>query len=294
MKEALTAIYLELQRRHDSGESAIYLSDESMAYLRAQAMQVGRGGDGGIPGAKDPIKEEPGEQQKEPSARETPVEMAVPPPPKIALTPGSDEAKLEELRRLALADPWSRSQLRTGKQVVFGSGNPHADIFFCGEAPGAEEEAEGVPFVGPAGQLLTRIIGAMGLAREEVYLANIMTYRPPMESEVGNRAPSAEEISYCLPYLMTQLELVNPKVIIALGRTAVDGLLGVDRKRRMTQFRGKWQRCREWDLMPTFHPSYLLRHDGPAVKRQVWEDMLAVMEKIGMPVSEKQRGFFQK
>lgn len=295
MSDALTAIYLELLRRHESGEKSVFLSPEAMQYLREKASVSARSSEVAGSGVADRARPpSPVVGQAAPVAAEPPSIMDVPAPPELQLTEGSPEEKLEELRRKALADPWSLSQLRPGKQLVFGTGSLRASIFFCGEAPGADEETEGIPFVGPAGQLLTRIIGAMGLSRDEVYIANIMTYRPPMESEVGNRAPTAEEIAYCLPYLLAQLELVNPRVVVALGRTAVDGLLGVDRKRRMTQFRGTWQRFREFDLMPTFHPSYLLRNDSLAVKRQVWEDMLAVMGRVGMEISEKQRGFFQK
>jgi uracil-DNA glycosylase family 4 len=171
-------------------------------------------------------------------------------------------------------------------------GSPEAEIFFCGEGPGADEEEQGEPFVGPAGQLLTKIIQAMGLTREKVYIGNIMKWRPEMPTEWGNREPTPAEVAFSLPFLRAQLAIVRPKVIVALGKTAVNGLLGPDPRRRMTAFRGHWQEFAGTPLMPTFHPSYLLRNQAMAVKRQVWEDMLAVMERVGMEVSEKQRGFF--
>lgn len=216
----------------------------------------------------------------------------MPAPPGIALAEGTPQEQWEALRRQVLADTWCQSQVKPGKQVVFGVGSPEARIFFCGEAPGAEEEVQGEPFVGPAGQLLTRIIGAMGLKRSDVYIGNIMNYRPPLPGPVGNRPPAPVEMAYCLPYLIAQLKVVRPEVIVALGKTAVDGLLGVDPSRRMTRIRGQWTEFEGIPLIPTFHPSYLLRNKSLQTKRQVWEDMLAVMERLEMPVSGKQRGYF--
>ncbi len=191
-----------------------------------------------------------------------------------------------------MGDEWCRSQVKAGKKVVFGVGSVDSKIFFCGEAPGADEEMQGEPFVGKAGQLLTKIIQAMGLQRTDVYIGNIMNYRPPMPTPVGNRAPELNEMAYCLPFLKAQLEVVQPEVIVALGNTAMDGLMGHDPKRRITKIRGQWMEFDGVPLIPTFHPSYLLRNQSLATKRLVWEDMLAVMDKLGMPVSEKQRGFF--
>jgi DNA polymerase len=197
------------------------------------------------------------------------------------------------LRERVLGCPVCNEHVRPGRKLVFGVGTPEAEIFFCGEGPGADEEKQGEPFVGPAGQLLTKIIQAMGLSREAVYIGNVMKWRPEMPQEWGNREPTPSEVAFSLPFLRAQLAIVRPKVIVALGKTAVNGLLGPDPARRMTRFRGQWQTFDGVALMPTFHPSYLLRNSSAAVKRQVWEDMLAVMERIGMPISEKQRGFFR-
>ena len=133
----------------------------------------------------------------------------------------------------------------------------------------------------------------MGLDRKEVYIANIMNYRPPMPGSVGNRPPAEDEMAYCLPYLIAQMEIVQPDVVVALGKTAVDGLLGRDPKRRMTKIRGQWNAFKGIPLLPTFHPSYLLRNQSMKTKRLVWEDMLTVMERLKMPITDKQRGFFQ-
>jgi DNA polymerase len=185
-------------------------------------------------------------------------------------------------------------RVKPGKKVVFGVGSLEADLFFCGEAPGAEEELQGEPFVGPAGQLLTKIIQAMGLQRQDVYIGNIMNWRPEMPTSVGNRPPTAAEMAFCLPYLKAQLAIVRPRVIVALGATAVSGLLGPDSKRRMADVRGQWQQFEGVPLMVTFHPSYLLRNQTLQTKRVVWEDMLKVMEHLQMPISDKQRQFFTR
>jgi uracil-DNA glycosylase len=292
MRRELAAVYDELRRRHRTGEKSVYLSDESLAFLREVAAQGPlKQPEAPPPSADQPVATQPVEDVPSPATPSAPV---LPPPPVFSLPQGAKAERWAALRERVLGDPWCRSQVKPGKQVVFGVGSLDARIFFCGEAPGAEEEMVGEPFVGPAGQLLTDILRAMGLSREAVYIGNIMNYRPPLPGPVGNRPPSRQEMEYCLPYLKAQLEIVQPQVILALGKTAVDGLLGRDPKRRMTRFRGTWHTFEGIPLMPTFHPSYLLRNQSLHPRRQVWEDMLAVMDKLGMAVSKKQRGFFLK
>ena len=177
------------------------------------------------------------------------------------------------------------------KNVVFGVGNESADIMFIGEAPGADEDERGEPFVGKAGQLLTKIIETMGLKREDVYIANILKCRPDTPGKrFGNRPPTAEEMTTCSPWLHRQIEFIQPKVIVALGKTAVEGLL--EQQVAITRFRGTWQTYRKIPLMPTFHPAYLLHKQSLTEKRKIWEDMLSVMEKLDLEISEKQQGFF--
>jgi uracil-DNA glycosylase len=161
---------------------------------------------------------------------------------------------------------------RCRHSVVFGVGSVSAEIMFIGEAPGADEDAQGEPFVGRAGQLLTKMITAMGLTREEVYITNILKCRPPQ-----NRTPLPDEVTNCLPYVLSQIELIQPKVIIALGATALKALLDV--QLGITKMRGHWYTFRDIPIMPTFHPAYLLRN--PAAKREVWDDLKAVLEKLG-------------
>jgi uracil-DNA glycosylase family 4 len=172
----------------------------------------------------------------------------------------------------------------TRTQTVFSRGNPDAQLCFIGEAPGADEDAQGLPFVGRAGQLLDRMIGAMGLSPEtDVYVCNILKCRPP-----GNRRPEPEEMAACFPYLHEQLALVRPRVIVALGNTAVGALL--DTKLGITKVRGQWKLYRGQTLvMPTYHPSYLLRPSPQQTeaKRQAWEDLQLVMKELGLELPKK-------
>jgi uracil-DNA glycosylase family 4 len=152
-------------------------------------------------------------------------------------------------------------------QIVFGVGNPEADLMFVGEAPGADEDVQGIPFVGRAGQLLTKIIEAIDLKREDVYIANVIKCRPP-----GNRNPEQDEVGTCEPFLFQQIDIIKPKVIVALGTFAARGLLRtVD---PISRLRGRVYNYRGARLVPTFHPAYLLRN--PASKRETWEDMKVV------------------
>lgn len=176
-------------------------------------------------------------------------------------------------------------------QTVFGVGNPDAELMFIGEAPGVDEDKQGEPFVGRAGQLLTRIIETMGLAREEVYIANILKCRPDTSpGSFGNRPPTPREMQTCRPYLVEQIDIIRPKVLVALGAVAVEGLLGT--RGTMRELRGRWHSYNGIPLMITYHPAYLLRNQAPSEKRRVWEDMLQVLERLEKPITEKQRSYF--
>lgn len=153
------------------------------------------------------------------------------------------------------------------RQIVFGVGNPEADLMFVGEAPGADEDIQGEPFVGRAGQLLTKIIEAIGLRREDVYIANVIKCRPP-----NNRNPEPDEVEQCEPFLFRQIDTIRPKVIVALGKFAAQSLLRTTEP--ITRLRGREYKYRDAILMPTYHPAYLLR--TPSAKREVWEDMKRV------------------
>jgi uracil-DNA glycosylase len=161
--------------------------------------------------------------------------------------------------------------------TVFGEGNVDAQVVFIGEGPGENEDLQGRPFVGRAGDMLGKWIGAMGLRREDVYIANIVKCRPP-----GNREPSPDEVATCTPYLERQLEIIRPKVIVTLGRPALQYMLG--QKVSITKMRGMWQEWRGIKLMPTFHPAYILRNYTDETRAAVWSDLKAVMKELGMKV----------
>jgi len=199
-------------------------------------------------------------------------------------------AAFAELRTRALACLKCPHLASSRRNVVFGVGSIAAELMFVGEAPGADEDEQAEPFVGKAGKLLTRIIETMGLQRGDVYIGNILKCRPDTPNQsAGNRKPTPAEMQTCLPYLHEQIDLIRPRVLIALGGTAMEGLLN---QTGIMKLRGHWHTYRGIPLMPTYHPAYLLRNQALAEKRRVWEDMLQVMEKLGLPISDKQRNFF--
>ena len=210
------------------------------------------------------------------------VRPAAPPivaaPPHAAVTAEGDDRRT----RLALIAGEARACTRCGlhagrKQAVFARGNPFAELVFVGEGPGADEDEQGEPFVGKSGQLLDRMIAGMGYRPDEVYICNIVKCRPPQ-----NRKPEPVEMAACTPFITQQLGLIKPKVIVALGATAVQGLLP-GAAEGITRMRGKWKLYQQAiPIMPTFHPAYLLRN--PDAKRDVWNDLKAVMERLGKPL----------
>jgi uracil-DNA glycosylase family 4 len=198
---------------------------------------------------------------------------------------------LESLRAHAVVCRKCPHLVAFRRQVVFGTGNPDAAVMFVGEAPGAEEDVRGEPFVGRAGDLLTKIIETMGFSREEVYIANVLKCRPDMPpGQAGNRPPTVAEMEACLPFLREQIDLIKPEVMIALGSVAMRGLFGTTGP--MRDLRGRWHEFGLIPVMATFHPSYLLRNQALSEKRKVWEDMLLVLERLQKPITEKQRGYF--
>ena len=198
---------------------------------------------------------------------------------------------LEPIRKRVCACTKCANLASSRTQTVFGVGNPDADLMFIGEAPGVDEDQRGEPFVGRAGQLLTKIIKAMNFAREDVYIANVLKCRPDTPSGTfGNRAPTPVEMQTCRPYLAEQIEIIQPKVLVALGAVAVEGLLGS--RRTMRELRGQWHTYSGIPLMITYHPAYLLRNQAPSEKRKVWEDMLQVLERLDRPITERQRNYF--
>lgn len=184
--------------------------------------------------------------------------------------PADGRPTLEEIR--AEMGNCRRCKLYGGRtNLVFGDGAADARLMFVGEAPGAEEDAQGLPFVGAAGERLNSLLSKLGLSRAEVYIANVLKSRPP-----GNRDPEGDEIAACLPFLKKQIQAIRPKVIVTLGRIAAQALLGI--KEPLTKVRGHWQRYDDIRVMPTFHPSYLNRF--PQERHKTWDDMQQVMEYL--------------
>lgn len=329
MREVVRGIIAELKDWRRRGHDQIYLSDDTLAAIQALAAR----GTLDAPNAEPPPSPKR-EVRKTPAvarrATELPPLTLEDPPPKRALvkpapknmddpavaqglppgcapipdpTPftlptGTKQERWEWLRDKVLHCPVCRAHLSPQGKIVFGVGSLDADIFFCGEAPGEQEELQGEPFVGPAGALLDKAISATGLKREEVYIGNILNWRPEQAKRKGNRKPGAAEMAFGLPYLRAQIEIIQPKAIVALGLTAVEGLLGTDRKWTLRAARGCWHEFDGIPLRATYHPSYVLRQEalGPEqsklTKRMLWEDFLAVMERLEMPITEKQRQFF--
>jgi uracil-DNA glycosylase family 4 len=209
------------------------------------------------------------------------VEVATPNEPSRSSQPEAGEDRAAALRaiREEIGDCTRCPLHKQGrKQIVFGVGNPHADIMFIGEAPGADEDEQGEPFVGRAGQLLTNMIKAMGIGREDVYIANVIKCRPP-----GNRTPEPGECAICSPFLLKQIDVIQPKAIVALGAVAARTLLAVNQT--MAEMRGQWHDFRGYPLLVTYHPAYLLR--DPRQKVHAWHDLQMVMKRLGMPMPKK-------
>lgn len=302
-RSQLLALNAELRRLKAGGQRAVSVTEDGLAQLREAVTAAAElTGDEiarvGLPATTMSIPE--------PRPRERSVVSVLsvmPATPEINLPAGDKQTRWNYLRDLVLNDVVCRARVYPGKRIVFGVGNLDANILFVGEAPGGEEEEQGEPFVGRAGQLLNRMIKAMGLERSQVYIGNILNWRPEMPrnadgSQTGNRPPTVAEMAYCLPFIRAQIAIIQPQVLVALGKTAVDGLLGADRFKSMGAARGAWHTYADTPLRASYHPSYLLRQEGltsPAakkIKRDAWEDLLTVMERAKIPISEKQRNYF--
>lgn len=289
-ENALTYVLQNLRMRQSLGEVPIPALRSSLGKLSASAP---------APARRNPATQAaPAPVNPRPEAA-VPVAPRVPTPapvPVVAEQPapiasGSKADRLAALRRKVLPCVKCEHLAKFRRQVVFGVGNPEATLMFVGEAPGADEDRQGEPFVGAAGKLLTRVIETMGFKRDDVYIANVLKCRPDMpDGEPGNRPPTPAEMETCLPYLRMQIDIIQPKVMVALGTTAMAGLFPGFEK--ITKNRGKWHDFGGIPVMPTYHPSYLLRNQAISVKREVWEDMLQVKERLGLPVSDRDRSYF--
>lgn len=310
MRIALHALTDELRRLKTAGVKTVPVSDDTLAALRH--VMAARGAPApASAGVVQRAPERPASSATPAPAREfaprpatSPVKSeptlakpTFPPPPSVTLPEGDKALRWQALRDHAMNDATCRANVTAGMKLVFGVGSLDSKIMFVSEAPGPEEEAQGEPFVGPAGQLLTRMLQAMGLQRADVYLASILSWRPQLpqvngrEAE-GTRPPTEDEVRYCLPYLRAQIDVVNPDVLVALGSNAAQGLLGFNSFKALGDVRGKWHEFAGKPVMVTYHPNYILRNQSNRSKRMIWDDFLKVMERAGLPVSDKQRGFF--
>lgn len=228
----------------------------------------------------------------EPLAATTVATAAAPPARTVEVAGGSKSQQLDSLRRQA--EQWgpARALGTLRDKLVFSVGNPDARLMLVGEAPGYEEERSGQPFVSAAGQKLNDILKAMEIAREDVFLAYVVKFRPAVARQSTNsRPPTAVEMAACLPLVRAEVGIVRPQCMVALGATAAEGLAGLAGS--VAGLRGKWHDFEGVPLRVTHHPGQLLRTTGGiGIKRELWEDMLAVMEQLGLPISGKQRGFF--
>jgi len=275
--------YLEFMRDEEKIK-AVNVRPETVAALRRRPAAptpaaVSRGAPGG---AVRPVATVPSSPTRVPTTGQPPTPVLASRPVQPVVVTGTETGgdPGELLGRVAAQIEGCKAcglhAART--KTVPGHGNPRPELMFIGEAPGADEDEQGLPFVGKAGQLLTRMILAMGFTREEVFIGNINKCRPP-----NNRPPLPEEMEICLPYLKVQISILKPKVIVALGATAVRGLLKSDIP--ISKLRGTWQVFEGIPVMPTFHPAYLLR--DPTKKVLAWDDLQAVLKKLGRPIPKQ-------
>lgn len=265
----------------EGGQSTMGLDDEARGILREWMLSARRGVTATAPAPAPP------QVQQQTAPAPTPVSENTTTPVQMSV-----EEKLAYLQQRAANLKAVRALGTLRSTMVFATGNPHARLMLVGEAPGYDEERLGEPFVGRAGQKLNQILKAAGLPRESVYISNICKFRPDIGPEQGmsNRAPSDAEIAACLPIILAEIRAIQPTCIICLGGTSAKGLLGSASS--VASLRGRWFDCQGVPVRVTYHPSYLLRNESMQAKRAVWEDFLAVMEKLQLNITPRQRTFF--
>lgn len=300
-----------LKTQSEKGVNHVYLSQAARDAIRT-AIQVNKNNPSASAPPSPPsaleakrptlaVKPTP---RPEPRPREPRVRVDAPAPPSRSsvVAPGSvaiqvpDGNQTEQLAALAKqAESWAPAHsLGTLRQrLVFSAGNPNADLMIIGDAPGFDDEMTRVPFAGKAGQKLDKILKAMTLKRDDLYLTNICKFRPLKSRQTtDNRKPTAQEMSAFLPLLRKEIEIVQPKCILVLGASATEALLGAS-PASVASLRGTWQKYMDLPVLPSFHPTYLLRNESnTSAKRMLWEDMLLVMAQVGIEISDKQRGYF--
>jgi len=291
--EALDILLEELKRQKAAGLRRVSVSDEAVATLKALA---------GAPVVK-PAPASPSKPVSESAASVRPALIPVAPKaavvattpviadaPIFTLPAGTKAERMQALRQLVDACGETKKHLTGSHRALLGHGSLDAKVVFVGEAPSHEEMEAGQAFAGASGELLQKILGAAAISPTDYYLAPVMVWRPEPPTQYGKRPPTARELAFNLPYLRAQIDVVAPRIVVALGAQAFEALHG--RMPTITQARGQWFDLSGVPLMPTYHPNYLLHNPSASAKRAVWEDFLLAMEKLGLPISEKQRGFF--
>jgi DNA polymerase len=293
--EALDILLEELKRQKAAGLRRVSVSDEAVATLKTLA---------GAPVAKPApaaVAKSSAVSDSAASVRTAPLPVA-PKPAVVATTPviadapiftlpaGTKAERMQALRQLVDACVETKKHLTGSHRALLGHGSLDAKVVFVGEAPSLEEMEAGQAFAGASGELLQKILGAAAISPADYYLSPVMVWRPEPPTQYGKRPPTSREIAFNLPYLRAQIDVVAPRIVVALGAQAFEALHG--RTPSITQARGQWFDLSGVPLMPTYHPNYLLHNPSASAKRAVWEDFLLAMEKLGLPISEKQRGFF--
>jgi len=303
--EALDILLEELKRQKAAGVRRVSITAESLAALRSLAGTP-------APAAAPVLAPAPARAVAAPVAVRPAVTPAparpvtpvaappkpaavvsappIPDPPIFTLAAGTKAERMQALRQLVDACAETKKHLVAPQRALLGHGSLDAKVVFVGEAPTLGEMEAGQAFAGEAGELLQKILAAAAISPADCYFAPVMTWRPEPPTQYGKRPPNARELAFNLPYLRAQIDVVAPRAVVALGAQAFEALHG--RTPSITQARGQWFDLAGVPLLATFHPNYLLHSPSAAAKRTVWEDFLLLMEKLGLPISEKQRGFF--
>lgn len=293
--EALDILLEELKRQKAAGLRRVSVSDEAVATLKSLAgAPVVKPAPAAVakssivsaaavdrPTAPLPVAPKPAVVATTPVIADAPI---------FTLPAGTKAERMQALRQLVDACVETKKHLTGSHRALLGHGSLDAQVVFVGEAPSLEEMEAGQAFAGASGELLQKILGAAAISPADYYLAPVMVWRPEPPTQYGKRPPTARELAFNLPYLRAQIDVVAPRIVVALGAQAFEALHG--RTPSITQARGQWFDLSGVPLMPTYHPNYLLHNPSASAKRAVWEDFLLAMEKLGLPISEKQRGFF--
>jgi len=305
--EALDILLEELKRQKAAGVRRVSITADSLAALKALA---GTPAAPATAPAPAPAKAAPVPAPARPAAAPstapvrpvTPVAAAAPKPavaapiapipdaPIFTLAAGTKAERMQALRQLVEACAETKKHLVAPQRPLLGHGSLDAKVVFVGEAPTIGEMEAGQAFAGESGELLQKILSAAAINQADCYFAPVMVWRPEPPTQYGKRPPTARELAFNLPYLRAQIDVISPRVVVALGAQAFEALHG--RTPTITQARGQWFDLGGVPLLATFHPNYLLHSPSASAKRTVWEDFLLLMEKLGLPISEKQRGFF--